>query len=176
MRHDDDDWAVFWCSLLGPMLLEEVPAGERRRFLAELSQKEVLLPSGRRKRISLSTLRRKVRQFGERKIAGLRRQPRQDRGQARKDRQAMLARAVELKKQQPRRSPAAINEFLRKEFGRTIPKSTMNRHLRQARRHAPEAGRDAGEDPLSLDARPQQCAVGGRFFRRSLRVPRGPGR
>ena len=132
MHYDDDDWAVFWCSLLGPILLEEVLAGERRRFLAELSQKEVLLPSGRRKRISLSTLRRKVRQFGERKIAGLRRQPRQDRGQARKDRQAMLARAVELKKQQPRRSPAAINEFLRKEFGRTIPKSTMNRHLRQA--------------------------------------------
>ncbi len=132
MHHDDDDWAVFWCSLLAPILLEEVAAGERRRFLKNLSQKEVLLPSGRRKRISLSTLRRKVRQFRQQKIAGLRRQPRKDRGQARKNRQAMIARAVELKKLQPRRCPAAINEFLRKEFGRTIPKSTMNRHLRRA--------------------------------------------
>ena len=44
----------------------------------------------------------------------------------------MLARAVELKKQQPRRSPQAINALLEQEFGRTIPKSTMNRHLRQA--------------------------------------------
>ena len=44
----------------------------------------------------------------------------------------MIARAVELKKEQPRRSPQAINEFLKKEFGRTIPKSTMNRHLRLA--------------------------------------------
>ena len=132
MHHADDDWAVFWCSLLGPILLEEVPSGERRRFLKALSQKEVLLPNGRRKRISLSTLRRKVRKFRQEKIAGLRRQPRQDRGQARKDRDAMIARAIELKKEQPFRSPDAINEFLKQEFGRTIPKSTMNRHLHQA--------------------------------------------
>jgi hypothetical protein len=60
MNHDDDDdaWAVFWCSILGPILLEDIPAGERRRYLKALSQKEHLLPSGVRKRISLSTLRR----------------------------------------------------------------------------------------------------------------------
>lgn len=62
MRHNDDDWAVFWCSLLGPILLDNVPTGERRRFLKDLAEQEVLLPSGKRKRISLSTLRRKVRQ------------------------------------------------------------------------------------------------------------------
>lgn len=131
MNQNEDDWAVFWCSLLGPILLEEVAAGERRRYLKELSQKEVLLPGGRRKRISLSTLRRKVRQFRREKIAGLRRQPRKDRGGVRKRRQAMLARAVELKREQPRRSPHVINQILAKEFGRTIPKSTMNRHFRR---------------------------------------------
>ena len=134
----NDDWAVFWCSLLGPILLDEVPAGERRRFLQTLSQQEVLLPNGKRKCISLSTLRRKVRQFRKQKIDGLRRQPRQDRGQSRKNREAMIARAIALKKEQPYRSPDAINEFLEKEFGRTIPKSTLNRHLREAgatRRH-----------------------------------------
>ena len=56
---------------------------------------------------------------------------RQDRGQARKQRQQMIARAVELKRQQPGRSPRTINKFLAKEFGRTIPASTMNRHFRQ---------------------------------------------
>jgi transposase InsO family protein len=132
MRYDDDDWAVFWCSLLGPILLDDVPAGERRRFLKNLSEQEVLLPNGLRKRISLSTLRRKVRQFRQHKISGLRRQPRNDRGKARKRREAMIARAIELKKEQPRRAPRAINEFLRQEFGRTIPTSTMNRHLRLA--------------------------------------------
>jgi transposase InsO family protein len=73
-----------------------------------------------------------VRQFRQHKIPGLRRQRRNDRSKARKHREAMIARAVELKKQQPRRSPRVINEFLQKEFGRTIPTSTMNRHLRRA--------------------------------------------
>ncbi len=97
MHPADDDWAVFWCSLLGPILLDEVPPGERRRFLKRLSQQEVLLPNGKRKRISLSTLRRKVRQFRQQKIDGLRRQRRKDRGQSRKNRQAMIARAIDLK-------------------------------------------------------------------------------
>ncbi len=131
MHPADDDWAVFWCSLLGPILLDEVPPGERRRFLKQLCRQEVLLPNGKRKRISLSTLRRKVRQFRQQKIDGLRRQRRKDRGRSRKDREAMIARATALKKEQPYRSPDAINEFLKKEFGRTIPKSTLNRHLRQ---------------------------------------------
>lgn len=132
MDSANDDWAVFWCSLLGPILLDEVPAGERRRFLQALSQKEVLLPNGKRKRLSMSTLRRKVRQFRQQKINGLRRQHRQDRGQSRKHREAMIRRAIALKNEQPYRSPDAINEFLEQEFGRTIPKSTLNRHLRQA--------------------------------------------
>ena len=132
MSNQQDQWVVFWCSLLGPILLEQVPAGNRRRFLKELSRKEVLLPNGQRKRISLSTLRRMVRRFRERKIAGLQRQPRRDRGSARKGRQTMIARAIELRKDQPRRSHVEVNQFLREEFHATIPKSTLNRHLRRA--------------------------------------------
>lgn len=131
MVYDEDDWAVFWCSLLGPILLEEVTAGERRAYLQQLSQQEVMLPNGQRKRLSYSTLRRKVRRFRRQKIAGLRRRRRKDRGQARKQRQQMITRAVELKRQQPGRAPRTINKFLAKEFGRTIPPSTMNRHFRQ---------------------------------------------
>ena len=117
---------------MGPLLLGHVPVGERRRFLNEASQKEVLLPNGHRKRISLSTLRRKVRRFRKQKIAGLRRRPRRDRGLARKDRHAIIARAIELKKEQPRRSHVEINQFLLEEFHATIPKSTLNRHLKRA--------------------------------------------
>ena len=43
----------------------------------------------------------------------------------------MIVRDVELKRQQPGRAPRTINKFLAKEFGRTIPPSTMNRHFRQ---------------------------------------------
>ena len=52
MDHNDDAWAVFWCSLLGPILLDEISEGERRAYLKQLSQQEVLLPNGQRKRIS----------------------------------------------------------------------------------------------------------------------------
>jgi transposase InsO family protein len=132
MKQHDDDWAVFWCSLLGEILLDEVPAGERRRYLHDLSQKVVTLPNGQRKRFSLSTLRRKVRQFKQQRIAGLKRRPRTDRGGIRKERRAILQRAIQLKREQPRRSPRAINQILAREFGRTIPKATLNRHFRQA--------------------------------------------
>lgn len=131
MGHNEDSWTVFWCSLLGPILLDEITAGERKRFLRELSQQEVLLPNGSRKRLSYSTLRRKVGRFRQERIRGLQRRPRKDRGQSRQGRKELLARAVELKRQQPLRAPKVINEFLKQEFGRTIPRSTMNRHLRQ---------------------------------------------
>ncbi len=132
MLPNEDDWAVLWCQLLGPILLDEVEPGERRQYLRELSQRPVKLPNGITKCLSLSTLRRKVRRFRKNRLAGLQRAARGDRGRARKDRQALLARAVELKREQPRRSPQAINLLLSHEFGRTIPTSTMNRHLRRA--------------------------------------------
>lgn len=132
MHPTEDDWAVLWCRLLGPILLDDVEPGERRRFLRELSRQPVKLPSGVTKCISLSTLRRKVRRFRQSRLTGLLRQSRRDRGQPRKDRRAVLIRAVELKREQPRRSPQAINLLLSHEFGRTVPTSTMNRHLRKA--------------------------------------------
>jgi putative transposase len=132
MLPNEDDWAVLWCRLLGPILLDDVEPGERRRFLRELSRQSVKLPNGIIKCLSLSTLRRKVRRFRESRLVGLQRQARRDRGRSRKDRQALLVRAAELKREQPRRSPDAINLLLSHEFGRTIPTSTMNRHLRKA--------------------------------------------
>jgi transposase InsO family protein len=44
----------------------------------------------------------------------------------------MLHKAIELKKDQPRRSDHTINKFLQQEFAATIPKSTLYRHLKLA--------------------------------------------
>ena len=44
----------------------------------------------------------------------------------------MIDRAIELKKDQPRRSEETINQFLRDEFQETLPKATLYRHLKQA--------------------------------------------
>ena len=131
MRCNNEDWAVFWCSLLSPVLLGEIPERRRERYFQQLSQEERLLPNGRRKRLSARTLRRQWRRLKDEGVPGLYRRRRSDRGQPRKKHSDLLDRAVALKKEQPFRSDKVINRILKREFGRQLPRSTLYRHLRQ---------------------------------------------
>jgi len=131
MDRNDQAWAVFWCSLLSPVLLGEIPEGRRERYFQQLSQEERLLPNGQRRRVSVRTLRRRWRQLRDEGVQGLYRRGRSDRGKPRKRHVDLLTRAVELKKEQPRRSDKVINRILRREFGRQVPRSTLYRHLRR---------------------------------------------
>ena len=51
---NDEDWAVFWCSLLSPVLLGEIPERRRERYFQELCREERRLPNGQRRRLSLA--------------------------------------------------------------------------------------------------------------------------
>lgn len=53
-RHEQ--WAVFWCSLLGPLLSGVIPAEEAGPFLRELVQSECDFPDGTRGKPSRATL------------------------------------------------------------------------------------------------------------------------
>jgi len=132
MPDQDERWVVLWCSMLSPVLLGEIPEAERERHFQELSQQERQLPDGQRRRISVRTFRRKWRRLKDEGVSGLYRRRRSDRGQPRSERAGLLARAVELKKEQPSRSDKVINRILERESGRTIPKSTMYHYLRRA--------------------------------------------
>jgi transposase InsO family protein len=131
MACSNEDWAVFWCSLLSPVLLGEIPERRRERYFHQLSQEERLLPNGRRRQVSVRTLRRQWRRLKEEGVSGVYRHRRSDRGKPRKNRGDLLVRAVTLKKEQPRRSDEAINRILKREFGSQVPRSTLYRHLRQ---------------------------------------------
>jgi len=133
MNYNDQAWTVFRCSLLKPLLLGEIPDSQRGAFFRQLSEQEHLLPNGVRKKISARTLRRWWKKLREDGVEALARRGRSDRGQPhRKQKQAkILARAVELKREQPRRSAHVINQILRHEFGRDLPHSTLYRHLRR---------------------------------------------
>ena len=131
MGCNDGDWAVFWCTLLGPVLLGEIPEAQRERFFQQLSRKEHRLPNGQWRRVSARTFRRQWRRFKDGGVQGLHRRRRSDRGKARKKHAHLLARAVELKKEQPRRSDRVINRILQREFGRSVPRSTLYHHLRR---------------------------------------------
>ena len=131
MGRNDQAWAVFWCSLLSPLLLGEVPEAEREAYFRTLAEEERLLPNGQRTRVSVRTLRRWWKRLRDEGVEGTFRRPRSDRGQPRARQQTLLMRAVELKKEQPRRSDVVINRILIQEFGRGVPRSTLYRHLRR---------------------------------------------
>ncbi len=132
MSDREERWAVFWCSLLSPLLYGEIPPEEAGRFLEQLASCEHVFPDGQRRRPSRATLWRKWKKYRDGGFEALFRQRRSDRGQSRKRPQAMIAKAVELKKEQPRRSNVPINQFLQAEFRAAIPKSTLYRHLKRA--------------------------------------------
>jgi transposase InsO family protein len=132
MRRRDEQWAVFWCSLLQPVLYGEVDPADTNRFLKQLARQEHLFPDGQRRKPSLSTLRRKLRQYRQRGFDGLARKARADRGRPRAHDPETIEKAIELKRDQPRRSEEAINQFLRAWRGKTLPKSTLYRFLKQA--------------------------------------------
>jgi putative transposase len=132
MKKKDVEWAVFWCSLLQPLLFGEIDPRETGRFLRGLASREVLFPNGVRKKPSLRTLRRKLRTYRTKGFDALARKPRSDRGKSRAHGEEIVRRAVELKRDQPRRSSRTLNEFLEAEWGKRLPRSTLYRHLRRA--------------------------------------------
>ena len=93
---NDEDWAVFWCSLLSPVLLGEIPERQRERYFQELSREERRLPNGQRRRLSVRTLRRQWRRLKDEGVPGLYRRGvpiGESRGRSMP---TLLARAVEL--------------------------------------------------------------------------------
>lgn len=132
MQNENERWALFWCNLLHEVIFGHVETSAVGKYLQNLSQQEHLQPNGKYKKISYSTLRRKLKNFKEKGFEGLYRQERNDKGKIRAVDDEILARAIELKKEQPYRSEEAINLFLKQEFGKTIARSTLYTHLRQA--------------------------------------------
>jgi len=132
MPDRQEQWAVFWCTLLSPLLYGEIAPEEAGRFLRQLASTEQVFPDGQRRCPSRVTLWRKWKQYRDGGFEALFRKRRSDRGKPRKATPAMIAKAVELKKEQPYRSDVPINQFIEAEFHATIPKSTLYRHLKRA--------------------------------------------
>ena len=132
MKQKDEKWALFWCDLLHPILFDEVEPPEIQAFLKELSGKEMVFPGGRTGKPSLSTLRRKLNLYRTAGFDALARKGRHDRGHARAAPAEIIKTAIELKKEQPKRSHATINRLLKHLYGVTLSRSTLYRHLKCA--------------------------------------------
>ena len=132
MDKEQEKWAIFWCDLLSPAIYEEVEPELVNRFLKELVGKEIRFPDGRVGHPALSTLRRKLKRYRQGGFDALERKGRSDCGKSRNIAGEIIDKAVELKKEQPFRSPHIINRLLEEMYGVTIPRSTLYRHLKQA--------------------------------------------
>jgi transposase InsO family protein len=135
VKDKDLDWALFWCSLLDRVIHGEIDREDEeavRSFLKAVASEERLYPNGVRKKPPLTTLKRKLDTYFEKGFEGLARKPRSDRGKPRAHSEAMVKRAVAIKRDQACRSHVAINKFLEVEFGKRIPKSTLYQHLKAA--------------------------------------------
>ena len=132
MDKEQEKWAIFWCDLLTPVIYGEIEPELTNRFLRQLAQKEIRFPDGRIGKPSLSTLRRKFNRYQQGGFDALERKARSDRGKSRNISTEVINTAVELKKEQPFRSPNSINRFLEQMYGLSVPRSTLYRHLKQA--------------------------------------------
>jgi transposase InsO family protein len=129
---EQEKWAIFWCDLLSPVIYDEIEAELTNRFLKQLASKTIRFPDGRVGTPSLSTLRRKFNRYRQAGFDALARKRRSDRGKSRNIAAAIINTAVELKKEQPFRSPHILNRLLEEMHGVTVPRSTLYRHLKQA--------------------------------------------
>ena len=132
MDKEQEKWAIFWCELLTPVIYDEIEPELTNRFLRLLAKTKIRFPDGRVGKPSLSTLRRKLNRYRQGGFDALARKGRSDRGKSRNIAGEIIEKAIELKKEQPFRSPDVINRFLEQIYGKTIPRSTLYRHLKQA--------------------------------------------
>jgi len=128
----DETQAVFWCTLLHDVIFGHFSRAEVRRHLRAIAKKEVLFPNGSRGKPSVSTLWRKLRVYTTTGFDALARRKRSDRGKSRAASPEMIARAIELKREQPRRSDRTLNIMLKTYYDRTLARSTLYRHLKAA--------------------------------------------
>jgi len=132
MNKTQEKWAIFWCDLLSPVIYGEIEPENTHQFLKTLAKKPVQLPDGNVKKPSLSTLKRKLKKYNKGGFDTLARKKRNDAGKPRHVSSEVIQKAIELKKEQPLRSPQTINRFLKDIYGKIVPASTLYRHLKDA--------------------------------------------
>jgi transposase len=110
----------------------EAPRGERTAILRVVAAGEHVGPDGKQLRVTVRTLQRWVARFSKQKLKALARPVRKDKGKTRAVNAAALARAVELRKEEPARSTPTLIDLLERagEIAKgSLRRSTLDRHL-----------------------------------------------
>jgi putative transposase len=122
--------ALFRYRLIAAAL--DAPRGARAAALRKVAAREHVAPDGRTVRVSLRTLQRWLARFAAKRLDGLRRAPRRDRGRSRAVIDVALDRAVALRRESPVRSTPTLIDILERSgqvAHGALKRSTLDRHL-----------------------------------------------
>jgi putative transposase len=132
-RDDDErriERALFRYRLVAEAI--EAPKSARGALLRAVASEEHSGPGGKRVRVSLRTLERWVGRYEEKKLAGLMRAPRGDKGTTRSIPAAAIERVIALRKEEPSRSTPTLIDIVERAgelaLG-ALKRSTLDRHL-----------------------------------------------
>lgn len=132
MDKKKEEEAAFFCGLLNSVLYQELDKSKLNEELSEIAKLEVTFPNGKKKRPSLSTLKRKYKKYTEQGFNALARKGRSDAGKPRAVSPEVIETVLEAKRDQPRRSALMINQITSERHGVEVARSTMYRHLKDA--------------------------------------------
>ena len=132
MRDLDERSAVFWCSILRPLLFGEIQKGAVAPWLRTIAAQEVLFPDGKLRKPSVSSLKRKLKKYRQGGFNALPRKRRNDLGKPKAALPEVLDTAIAAKREGPKRSAETLNLILEARHGKTLKRSTLYRHLNKA--------------------------------------------
>lgn len=119
------DTARFRYGIIAPLVVRTLGPGERSHLLIDLASRLWETPDGRRTRIHVRTMTRWLARYRQGGFEALLPEPRKDRGKTTQISDAVLSRAMELRKEDPQRSIHTIITIL--ELQGLAPPGTVKR-------------------------------------------------
>lgn len=127
--------ALFHYGLIAPLVFSPPAKGELERALREIANQTYEIPSSKRTRVGLSTLRRYLRTYQRGGFEALYAKARADQGQVKAFPPEVLAKAIALREEQPARTTTMVVELLKRDsvLNLTQPPNvhTLTTQLRQ---------------------------------------------
>jgi putative transposase len=127
--------ALFRYGLIASLIHTPPPKGMREAALRALAAQTYHLPDSPRTRVSVTTLRRYLKAYQAGGFEALRPPPRADRGTPRAFPPEVLARAIQLREEQPERTTQTLVEILKRDDHLALAQPpnvhTLSTHLRR---------------------------------------------
>ncbi len=127
--------ALFRYGLIASLLFSPLPAGQVEGLLRQIASQRYSIPSSKRTRVGISTLRRYLKQYQQGGFDALRPQERSDKGVARVLAPEVLEKAIALRQEQPARTTPMLVELLKRDpelkLSQALNAHTLTTHLRQ---------------------------------------------